>query len=65
MSGVFHSPKKPKLPPVLPEQEPVTTITEEGEQARKRERKRLLMRGGRKSTFLSGIQNALKKRLGE
>jgi len=50
---------------MTPEPEPITTVTEEGEQARRRERKRLLSRGGRQSTILSGIQSALKKRLGE
>lgn len=65
MSGVFSKPKTPKIPPAAPEPEPVSVVTEEGEQARRRERKRLLTRGGRQSTILSGIQSALKKRLGE
>ena len=65
MSGVFSKPKTPKIPPMEPEPEPVQMVTEDAEKARRRERKSLLSRGGRQSTFLSGIQAALKKRLGE
>lgn len=58
--------KTPKIPPPVeakPEEE-VRVITEEAEKARRRERKRLLA-GGRRATILSGITQALKKRLGE
>lgn len=70
MSSLFSKPKTPKLAaPVIAEpEEEVRVITEEAEQARKRERKRLLT-GGRRTTMLSGItaalQKSLKKRLGE
>jgi len=65
MSSLFHSPKTPKIPQMPSEPEPVTTVTEDAEDARRRERRHLLSRGGRQSTILSGIQSALKKRLGE
>ena len=64
MSGVFSSPKKPKMPPPIVEAEPITTITEDAESSRRRERKRLST-GGRQSTMLSGIMTALKRRLGD
>jgi hypothetical protein len=64
MSGVFGSPKKPKMPAPIAESEPITTVTEDAEVARRRERKRLST-GGRQSTMLAGIMTALKKRLGE
>lgn len=64
MSSIFSKPKRPKIPPMQPEPEPVSMVTEEAEVARRRERKRL-SRGGRESTILSGIKSLLKKRLGE
>jgi len=64
MSGVFSSPKKPKMQQMATEAEPVQMVTEDAEESRRRERKRLTT-GGRSATFFSGIQNALKKRLGE
>lgn len=63
MSSVFGSPKA-KLPPAQEEIEPVATIEEDEADVRRRERKKLLA-GGRRSTILSGIQMALKRRLGE
>lgn len=61
MSGIFSSPKRPKIPK---QESPVTVIDEEEpEEVRARERRRLLT-GGRQSTILSGIQSALKRRLG-
>ena len=63
MSSVFGS-VKPKLPPAQETIEPVTTIEEDAGDVRRRKRKRLSA-GGRQSTILSGIQSALKKRLGE
>ena len=64
MSGLFSSPPKAKRP-IIPEPiEPVAVIEEEAGEVRKREKKKLL-RGGRRSTILSGIASALKKRLGE
>ncbi len=63
MTTLFRSPKTPKIP--LPEPiEEVEVVEEEAEMARRRERKKLLT-GGRRATILSGIQAALKKRLGE
>jgi hypothetical protein len=65
MSGVFSKPKTPKIPPMIAESEPLQMVNEDADKARRREHKRLSGAGGRASTFLSGIQNALKKRLGE
>lgn len=64
MSSLFRGPKTPKLPPAPEPIEEVEVIEEEAEEARRRERKKLLTRG-RRTTILSGIQSALKKRLGE
>lgn len=70
MSSLFSKPKTPKIvaPVAVEPEEEIQVITEEAEEARKRERKRLLT-GGRRATMLSGIQSALarnlKKRLGE
>ena len=64
MTTMFSKPKTPNLPPVTPEPEPMAVVEEDAGKAGRRERKRLL-RGGRMSTILSGIQSALKKRLGE
>jgi hypothetical protein len=63
---LFSKPKTPKIvaPVAVEPEEEVQAITEEAEQVRKRERKRLLT-GGRRATILSGITAALKKRLGE
>ncbi len=63
VAGAFTSPT-PKLPPAQETIEPVTTIEEDAGDVRRRKRKRLSA-GGRQSTILSGIQSALKKRLGE
>lgn len=61
MSGLFSSPKRPKIPR---QEEQVAVIEEEEpEETRKRERRRLLT-GGRQGTIISGIMSALKKRLG-
>jgi len=64
MSGAFSSPSKPKLPPPPEPIEEVAKVEETAEEARRREKKKLFT-GGRRSTQLSGIQSALKKRLGE
>ncbi len=64
MSSLFRSPKKTKLPPQQAPIEEVEVIQEDAAAAGRRERKRLISRRGRKSTILSGIQSALKKRLG-
>lgn len=70
MSRIFSSPKKPKLPPVQQavQAETIETVTEEGEEAGRRRRKKLVT-GGALSTRISGIRSALavalKKRLGE
>ncbi len=64
MSGVFSKPKTPKLPAPPEEVEDIEVIEEDATEARKREKKKLLT-GGRRSTILSGIASALKKRLGE
>lgn len=71
---LFKKPKKAKAvtieTPRIPKQTPVEpavvteVVAEDIEEVKRRERKRLLTRG-RRSTVLSGIQSALKKRLGE
>ncbi len=63
MSSLFGKPSTPDIPLVAAPVEKIETVTEEAEVARRRERKKLL-RGGRRSTIISGIQSALKKRLG-
>lgn len=63
MSGVLAKPKIPKIPPLPEPIEEITVVREEAEEAGRRERKKLLTRG-RRTTILSGIQTALKKRLG-
>ncbi len=64
MTSIFKSPKKQKLLQAVHPVEEVEVVEEEAETARRRERKKLLT-GGRRATILSGIQAALKKRLGE
>jgi len=64
VSSIFGRPKRPKVQAPEPEPEPVVMVEEEAREARRRERKKLLT-GGRRATILSGILNALKKRLGE
>ncbi len=64
MSSFFRKPKTPKLPPQAEPIEEVTVIEESAEDAARRERKKRL-KGGRRATIISGIQAALKKRLGE
>ena len=65
MSGIFSKPSTPKLPPAPEPIEEVAVIEEDAEEAKRREKKKLL-RGGRRSTILSGIQAALlKRKLGE
>lgn len=67
MTTLFRSPKKTKISPAVVAPEPaqeIQVVREEAEEARRRERKRLLT-GGRRATILSGIMSALKKRLGE
>lgn len=64
MSSLFSSPSRPKLPPAPEPVEEVAVVQEEATEAARRERKKVLT-GGRRSTILSGIVSALKKRLGE
>jgi hypothetical protein len=63
MSSVFSKPKSPKIPKQEPIED-VAVIEDEAQDVSRRRRKKLLA-GGRQSTVLSGIQNALKQRLGE
>lgn len=63
MSSLFGKPKSPDIPRQEPVED-VAVITEDAEEAARRERKRL-QRGGRRATIISGITAALKKRLGE
>ena len=63
MSGLFSRPRKQRLPPEPEPIEDIEVVEEEAEVAKRKERKRLL-RGGGRSTILSGISTSLKKRLG-
>lgn len=63
MSGAFSAPKNTKSQ--VPQQtEDVKTITEDEDEVKRRKRASLKNRG-RAENILSGIQTALKKRLGE
>jgi hypothetical protein len=64
MSGLFSKPSTPDIPKPPAPLEDVAVVEETAEEARQREKKRLLSTG-RRTTILSGIQSALKKRLGE
>ncbi len=64
MSSVFGKPKTPKIPAQPEPIEEVAMVQEDAETAKRRERRRL-QTGGRGATLISGIQSALKKRLGE
>ena len=64
MGSIFGFKGKPKIPLQQQEAPPLAVTETEAERSRKRQRKKLMV-GGRKSTILSGIQSALKKRLGE
>ena len=67
MSNLFGGGSKPKSPTLPPEPEPVEqieSVSEDSQDVARRQKKKLL-RGGRRVTLLSGIQSALKKRLGE
>ena len=63
ISSLTSTPKQSKFPE-QEKVEPVQNIEEDADTAR-RNRRKLLLSGGRRSTILAGIQNALKKRLGE
>jgi len=60
----LKSPKDPKLPDEPEPIEEISTVTEDAATAQRR-KKRGIRQSGRQSTVLSGIQSALKKRLGE
>lgn len=66
MSSLFRKPDVPTIPPMEAAKpaEEITVMREEAEVARRRERKKLLTRG-RRATIISGIQSALKRRLGD
>ena len=64
MSGVFSSPKKPKI--VQQEAiEETEQIKEDESAAKEREKRKQILTPGKQSTVLSGIATQLKKRLGE
>ena len=65
MSSLFNKPRGPDLPPEPEPIEEITVTQEDAVEAGRREKKKILSRRGRKSTILSGIQSALKRRLGE
>jgi hypothetical protein len=64
VKDIFSKPKSPKLPAPPEEVEEIETVTEDAAVAQRRKKKGI-KQGGRQSTVLSGIQSALKKRLGE
>lgn len=64
MSSLFRGPKTPDLPPEPEAVEEVSAIEEDSSKAARREKKKIA-KGGKRSTILSGISAALKKRLGE
>lgn len=51
--------------PPMEKVEDMTTINDISSEEAVKERKRLLMQKGRMSTLLAGIQNILKRKLGE
>jgi hypothetical protein len=63
IKSIFKKPEQPDLPE-QEEVEEIATVTEDAAVAQKRKKKGI-KQGGRQSTVLSGIQSALKKRLGE
>ncbi len=65
ITRLFNKPRGPDLPPEPEPVEEIATIQEDATEAGRREKKKILSRRGRKSTILSGIQSALKRRLGE
>ena len=63
MSGIFSKPSTPKLPPQPEPIEEVAVIKEDADVAARKEKKKLA-KGGKRSTIISGITSALKRRLG-
>jgi hypothetical protein len=61
---LFDKPKQPDLPQEQEPIEEVSTVTQDAAKAQQR-KKRGIRQGGSQSTVLSGINQALKKRLGE
>ena len=60
----FRSPKTPSMPAAPEPVEDITTIKEESEVAAQKKKKKIL-KGGRRSTIISGITQSLKERLGK
>ena len=65
LKSLFNKPRTPDLPAQQAPIEEVAVLQEDAAAAGRREKKKLISRRGRKSTILSGISSALKKRLGE
>jgi hypothetical protein len=63
VSSAFKKPKSPKIPKVEPIED--VQVVEDTAEEEARKRKKNVGQGGRQSTVLSGIQSALKRRLGE
>lgn len=59
----MSTPKAPKIPNQKPVED-ILQVNETASDAVKMEKKKLLQTSGRNSTFISGLQNALKERLG-
>ncbi len=62
--SILRSPKKPELPAEPEPVEDIAVIEEDAEVAA-RKRKKKILKGGRRGTIISGIAQALKRRLGE
>lgn len=63
MSNLFSKPRTPDLPKQPEQLEDIAVVQEDAASAQRREKKKFA-RGGRRGTIISGIQAALKKRLG-
>ena len=63
ITKLFDKPKAADIPQ-QEEVEEVSTVTQDAADAQRRKKKDI-KQGGKQSTVLSGIQSALKKRLGE
>jgi hypothetical protein len=64
IKSLTKGPKQPDLPAEQEAVEDVSVLTDDASSAQRR-KKKVGIRGGKAETVLSGIQSALKKRLGE
>lgn len=64
MSGMFSTPEF-KTPPGPERIEDVRTVSETADDQKRAIKRHLLMTDSRRQSFVAGLQNALKRRLGE